>query len=141
MKTKDNTNDSQQLQATARNTLQNSPVQSQSQKDSATSANLITQHGNVHLFLDLWNNPHYQCFAKHPCVDYWTKVMETTFSNLRIVEPVPMFMQEGSLQPVHYQLHEIVPLIEHVTRIELRIWPCLSFATFKLLLFGHFRFR
>ena len=34
MKAEENTNDSQQLQATARNTLHNSRVQNESQKDS-----------------------------------------------------------------------------------------------------------
>ena len=36
MKAKDNTNDSQQLQTTACNTLQNSPVHSESPKDSGS---------------------------------------------------------------------------------------------------------
>ena len=36
MKAEDNTNDSQQLEATACNTLQNSPVHGESQKDSGS---------------------------------------------------------------------------------------------------------
>ena len=58
MKAEDNTNDSQQLEATAHNALQNSPVHSESQKTVATRANLTTQDGNLHLFLDVWNSPH-----------------------------------------------------------------------------------
>ena len=37
MKAEDNTNDSQQLEAIACNTLQNSPVHSESQKDSGST--------------------------------------------------------------------------------------------------------
>ena len=47
--------------------------------------------------------------------------METTVLNLSFAEPVPMFMQEGSLEPLNYQLHEIVPYVEYIIGIELRI--------------------
>ena len=53
MKAEGNSNDSQQLQATARNTLQNSPIHGESQKDSASKGKPNKQHGNVHLFLDM----------------------------------------------------------------------------------------
>ena len=50
-----------------------------------------------------------------------------------------MFMQEGSLQPVRYQLHEIAPPVEHIIGIELKdlvpVWVLLHLSSFCLATF------